>query len=55
MIKTTGFRTRRVVGYRNHSFGDYGTGFYFSQRFGWRITGNPFLYLFCRSIRFPRG
>ena len=52
MIRTTGFRNRRVLGYRNHSFSDYGTGFYFSASRGWRITGNPFLSFFHRSIGF---
>lgn len=28
MIGTTGFRSDFFVGYRNHSFVDYGTGFY---------------------------
>ena len=54
MIKTTGFRSRRVVGYRNHSFGDYGIGFYFSRSFGWRITANPFFGFFNRSVGFSR-
>ena len=50
MIRTTGFRSRRVVGYRNHSFDDYGTGFYFSRFRGWRVVCSPFLGFFYRSV-----
>lgn len=52
MIKTTGFRNRKVFGTRNYSYGDYGTGFYFTRSRGWIITSNPFFSFFHRSVKF---
>lgn len=47
MIKTTGFRTRRVVGCRNWIQSD--SGFY-SHRGGFVIMQNPFICFFNRSV-----